>query len=117
MAMHLSTGRAGESRSAKWLQAQHFEILHINWRHSHFEIDIIAKKDGVIHFVEVKTRRTLKYGFPEESVSTSKFRALQKAAEQWLFLNPGHKRIQFDIISILITKEGTELKLIEDVYF
>ena len=117
MATNLITGKAGESVSAKWLKEQGFEVLNVNWRYSYFEIDLVTKKDDVIHFIEVKTRRTLKYGFPEESVSKKKFAALQNAAEQWLFLNTGHKRIQFDIVAIVVGNDGVEIKLIEDVHF
>jgi Holliday junction resolvase-like predicted endonuclease len=58
MASHNQTGRTGEAMAAKHLIEKGFAILHQNWRHSHWEVDIIASKDNILHFVEVKARRT-----------------------------------------------------------
>jgi len=94
-----------------------FEILQQNWRHSHWEVDIIAAKDGILHFIEVKTRKTKKFGHPEESVSKKKIQNLINAAEEYLYLHPQWQRIQFDILSISIIKnEPVAYFLIEDVY-
>ena len=94
-----------------------YHILHRNWRHSHWEVDIIAEKDTVLHFIEVKTRRTKKYGYPEEAVSNKKIQNLINAAEEYLYQQPQWKRVQFNILSITILKdEPAEYFLIEDVY-
>ena len=117
MALHNLRGIAGEEAAAGYLQGMGYHIQHRNWRTSFYEIDIIAVKDNIIHFIEVKTRHSLKYGHPEEQVSRKKFLNLKKAAEYFLVLNPYWKRIQFDILSItrLYGKEE-EFLLIEDVY-
>jgi len=103
--------------AVKHLIEKGFEILQQNWRHSHWEVDIIAAKDGILHFIEVKTRKTKKFGHPEESVSKKKIQNLINAAEEYLYLHPQWQRIQFDILSISIIKnEPVEYFLIEDVY-
>lgn len=117
MAHHNKTGSLGEGLAADYLAVKGFALLHQNWRHSHWEVDIIVEKDSILHFVEVKTRKTKKFGHPEESVGKKKMQNLINAAEAFVYQNPQWKRIQFDILSITILKdEPVEYFLIEDVY-
>jgi putative endonuclease len=117
MAKHNITGNTGEALAAAYLQRNEYFILHQNWRYSHWEVDIIAEKNSILHFVEVKTRRTNKFGHPEESVGKKKIQNLLNASEAFLYQHPKWKRIQFDILSITILKdEPVEYFLIEDVY-
>jgi putative endonuclease len=116
MTKHIQTGKWGEQLAGRYLTAKGYVILETNWRHSHWEVDIIAEKDNVLHFIEVKTRRTKKFGLPEDSVGNKKIRHLIHAAEQYLYLNPVWKRIQFNILAISLNgKEPTEYFLIEDI--
>lgn len=117
MAQHNKTGNQGEAMAAEHLTGAGFNILHQNWRHSHWEVDIIACKDNILHFIEVKTRRTKKFGHPEEAVSKKKIRNLINASEEYLYQQPQWKRIQFNILAITILRdEPVEYFLIEDVY-
>ncbi len=117
MALHNELGKEGEQMAIQWLKERGYEILHINWRYSYYEIDIIAKKGDKLHFVEVKARQNDKSGNPEDSVTKKKFKRLQQAADQFLFLNPGHKWIQYDVLAITLNKGGeTEYFLLEDVF-
>lgn len=117
MAEHNKTGNLGEMMAVEYLAGKGFNIMHQNWRHSHWEVDIIASRDDILHFIEVKTRRTKKFGYPEESVSAKKIRNLINASEEYLYQFPRWKRIQFDILSITIIKdEPVEYFFIEDVY-
>ena len=117
MAHHNTTGQKGEKMAAKYFEEKSFIILHQNWRHSHWEVDIIAAKENVLHFIEVKTRRTKKFGYPEEDVSKKKVINLINASEEFLYLHPEWKRIQFDILSInLLRNEPAEYFFIEDVH-
>jgi putative endonuclease len=117
MAIHNQTGKIGEQLGKKHLIAVGYEIIAENWRHSRWEVDIIAKKKEVLHFIEIKTRRTKNYGMPEEKVGVKKIKNLINAAEEYLYLHPQWKRIQFDILSIIIIKNAApEYFLIEDVH-
>jgi putative endonuclease len=116
MASHNDIGKKGEALAVLWLINNGYEILHQNWRHSHFEVDIIAHKNKVLHFIEVKARRSSQFGHPEESVSKKKIENLMHAAEEFLFQFPEWKRIQYDVLSINIQKSKTEYFFIEDVY-
>ncbi len=117
MAQHNRTGNSGEALAISYFTEKGYAILHQNWRHSHWEVDIIAEKDGILHFIEVKTRLTKKFGYPEDNVSIKKIQYLINAAEEYLYQHPEWQRIQFDILSISILKgEPVEYFLIEDVY-
>jgi putative endonuclease len=117
MAAHNQTGISGEAMAVKYFTRNNFIILAQNWRHSHWEVDIIASKDNVLHFIEVKTRKTKKFGHPEEAVSKKKIQNLINASEEYLYQFPQWKRIQFDILSITAIKsEAVEYFFIEDIY-
>ena len=117
MARHIKTGELGEKLAVSYFLNSGYTILHQNWRHSHWEVDIIASRNNVLHFIEVKTRRTKTFGYPEDDVSKKKLSFLINAAEEYQHLHPGWKRIQFDILSILLLKnEEPEYFFIEDVY-
>ncbi|MEP6675742.1 MAG: YraN family protein [Ferruginibacter sp.] len=117
MAKHNRTGKEGEELAAVFLSRREYIIMHRNWRHGHWEVDIIAEKKGILHFIEVKTRRTSSFGHPEENVSIKKIQNLLNAAENFLYQNPQWKRVQFDILSLTLLKgEPAEYFLIEDVY-
>jgi len=117
MAAHNDLGKKGEALAIDWFMQQGYEILNKNWRHSHYEVDIIACKHSVLHFIEVKARRSSQFGYPEESVGKKKMQNLMNAADEFLNQFPVWKRIQFDVLSISLKKDGKhEFFLIEDVY-
>ena len=117
MAKHNNTGINGEKMGAEYLTDAGYVILEKNWRHSRSEVDVIASKNNTLHFIEIKTRRSKKFGLPEEKVGRKKMENLINAAEQYLYVQPQWKRIQFDILSIsMIGVEPVEYFFIEDVY-
>lgn len=117
MAIHNQRGREGEEMAAGYLVQNGYTLLQRNWRWGQLEVDIIALKADVLHFVEVKLRRTNQYGYPEESVGKQKLRFLMRAADQYLFLHPEYKKICFDILAITAPQNApAEFFFIEDVY-
>ena len=117
MAHHNETGKKGEALAAIWFEEKGYTILHTNWRHKSLEVDIIASKNNILHFIEVKAVTTLKFGQPEDKVSEKKIRNLINASEEYLFQQPQWQRIQFDVLSITMLKHlPEEFFLIEDVY-
>ena len=116
MAKNINTGKKGESLACSWLINQGFEIKHLNWRYSYYEIDIIATRNNILHFIEVKTRTSSAYGMPEQDVSKRKFRFLKNAAVEYMYQNPQWNRIQYDILAILIKNRIPEFYLLEDCY-
>ncbi|MEO7923226.1 MAG: YraN family protein [Chitinophagaceae bacterium] len=117
MASHNDLGKEGEELAVRWLEEKGYTILQRNWRYGKVEIDIIATKDKFLHFIEVKTRNFSRFGHPEDSVTKKKFKFLQRASDEYLFRNPGHPWIQYNILSITLYKNGEiEYFFIEDVF-
>ena len=117
MAKHIKTGQLGEQLGATYLIEKGYRILEVNWRHSRWEVDVIAAKENVLHFIEIKTRRNKHFGLPEERVGNKKIMNLINAAEEYLYQNPQWQRIQFDILAITIfNNKPPDYFLIEDVY-
>lgn len=117
MTGHVEFGKEGEALAASWLISQGFSILCRNWRHGRYEVDVIAGRKGILHFIEVKSRRSTAYGQPEESVSRKKLEHFLRGASGWLSRWPEHHRIQYDVLAITFKKDTEpEYKFFEDVY-
>ena len=117
MQEHHHTGFEGEAMAINWLSSRGFFILRTNWRYSHYELDIIAEKGEMLYFIEVKTRKNLGFGYPEESVSGEKLRRMKMAGAGYLQrYAPDRIRVQYAIVSILTLKDQEpELTFIEDI--
>lgn len=117
MARHNALGKEGEALARVYLAERGYHILHQNWRHSHYEIDIIALKNETLHFVEVKMRSSKLFGLPEEAVTKKKFQALLQAADEFLYQHPQYRHVQYDVLAINTNRHGPPAYfLIEDVY-
>lgn len=112
------TGKAGENAAVLFLEEKGYHILERNWRHHHLELDIIAAKGTILHIIEVKTRHSLQYGWPEQSISKNKMRFLKNAAEAYQFQHKQWKYLQFNVVSITMESNCIkEIFLLEDIYF
>lgn len=117
MAHHISTGKTGEYLAAAWLVQNGFAIIQRNWRHHRYEVDIIAGRNSILHFIEVKTRRSTTFGNPEESVGRKKLEHLMEGASGWLHRWPAYRRVQYDVLAVtLLQNNPPEFVLFEDVY-
>ena len=94
-------GRWGEEKAASYLQEHGYQILERNLRTPHGEIDLVASKDGLLVFVEVKTRSSTAYGYPEQAVTLRKQAHMLAAAETYFEIHPESSETwQFDVIAI-----------------
>ncbi|MGF7082010.1 YraN family protein [Mucilaginibacter sp. UYCu711] len=118
MATHNDLGRHGESLAKAHLEAAGYEILDVNWTHGKAEIDLIAYKDKVIIFAEVKTRTGNGFGEPEDFVDIRKQKLLAYAADEYIYLKDHQGEVRFDIIAILFNdKINYKLNHIEDAFW
>ena len=95
-------GQAGEDRAAAWYRAHGYSVLARNWRCREGELDLVARRGRVLVFVEVKARRTDRFGTPAEAVTPTKQRRLRALACRYLEateLRP--EGLRFDVVSIL----------------
>jgi len=97
---NIEIGQLGERKAAEYLESLQFSLLEKNWRHRRLEVDIIASKGDILHFIEVKTRTSTKYGLPETAVSARKMSFLKDAAEAYQLQFPQWKKVQFDVIAV-----------------
>jgi len=94
-------GRWGEDAAAGYLAANGFTVLARNVHSAHGEIDIVASKAGSLVFVEVKTRSSHRFGYPEDSVTLRKQAYMLSAAEAYLQAHPeSGESWQFDVIAV-----------------
>ena len=104
------SGPEGERAAARYLEKKGYEIVDNNYRVCGSEIDLIARKDDTLCFVEVKTRGTDDYGLPEEFVDRRKRQKIIRAAKVFLG-REGNENFyaRFDIISVLYKDGKTEI--------
>ncbi|GAB0107536.1 YraN family protein [Nocardia sp. JMUB6875] len=103
MAQHVALGAQGEELAARFLREAGMEIVDRNWRCRSGEIDIIGRDGEVTVFVEVKTRRGLTCGPPQEAVTYLKQQRIRTAAQYWLREQPGPwRRVRFDVVAVLL---------------
>lgn len=117
------TGKLGEDIACDYLKNKGYKILERNFERkvSQFlksEIDIVARKNDTVHFIEVKTAKKCEGFLPESKVDFKKKRKLIKTAELWLAKNKIalDSSWQIDIISIIIGADpvGTEIRHFEN---
>ena len=116
MAHHNKLGKDGELIALMFLQKDGFHILKTNWRYQKAEVDIIAQKDRFLVFVEVKTRGSKKFGKPKEAINKKKITLYKDAAEGYLEQYPSEAEIRFDVISIVIAKDATQIEYFPDAF-
>lgn len=78
------TGRKAEAAARVYLEMRGFKVLEQNWRRPEAEVDIIAHKNGTIHFIEVRYRRSEEQGGGLESITPAKLRRMRRGAEAWV---------------------------------
>ena len=116
MAEHNELGKKGEQLAIDFLIEKEYKIHEKNYRYLKAEVDIIAQKDGFLVFVEVKTRVSKKFGKPEEAIDKKKITLYKDAAEGYLEQYPSEAEIRFDVISIVIAKDGTQIEYFPDAF-
>ncbi len=95
-------GQWGERMAAVYLRDKGYEILARNFRTVRGELDIVAARDGTIVFVEVKSRRSERFGRPADAVTEEKERHLRAAARSFLRQHRLYgRKIRFDVLEIL----------------
>jgi putative endonuclease len=106
-------GLDGEVAALEHLQARGYRILEHRFRIGRFEVDLIAEREGVVVFVEVKTRRGMRHGRPAEAVTWKRRREMERVARAWedrYGRRTGSSRgglvIRFDVVEVLETSHG-----------
>lgn len=113
-------GSLGEDYAEAWLATQGWRILDRNWHCRYGELDIVAmNSEGHLVFIEVKTRRAMRFGTPQEAVTRSKQKNLRHAAMQWLQAPDHHIRhrgVRFDVITVLLRDGQPNIQHIKEAF-
>ena len=111
------SGARGEKRAERFLIKKGYTVVAKNQRVGHVEIDLLAVKNDFLCLVEVKTRQSPDFGFPEEFVDRKKRERLIRAAKL-LSARKAYRdlRIRFDIISVLYRDKEVEINHIENAF-
>lgn len=95
-------GAAGEARAAAWYEARGYRVLDRNWRCRDGELDLVVARGRALVIVEVKARRTDRFGTPLEAVTATKQRRLRRLAMRWIEATGARpSSVRFDVVSIL----------------
>lgn len=118
MANRQLIGRKGEALAAAVLELEGYQILHQNWRSSRCEIDLIAKLDKLLVFVEVKTRRQQYFGPPRAFFTAAQQRRIFFTAMAYMEATGYDGPIRFDVVEVLFLRgETTRVNLVPDAFF
>lgn len=101
------TGDRGEAIAVEYLRRHGFLICARNWRCGRYEIDIVAVKSGVTHFVEVRTRAADAVVPPEMTITPAKAGAMLRAAEAYLAMTRTAGEAEFDLVAVEICPDGS----------
>jgi putative endonuclease len=113
-----SLGKYGEDLAADYLIGHGYHLIQRNFKARYGEIDIIAMKNPILVFIEVKTRMGKKYGTPEEAVTRRKIHEVTVTAEYYYLLHPGlPKAHRIDVIAIELFSDKSikDLRHIENI--
>lgn len=101
-------GNFGENYAEKLLLKNGYKVVEKNFRCKVGEIDLIALKDDILVFVEVKTRVNTRFGYPEEAVTSRKIARIKRTGDWYVSLNQNlPKKRRIDVVSILL--EGNKI--------
>lgn len=116
-------GKIGEQIALQILRKKRYKILHRNFRSKFGEIDIVAQvpstgsgSGGTLVFVEVKTRWSRKFGYPEEAVTPWKLRSIIKTGDYYKLTHPNTPALfRIDVVAIDIEGKKARVRLIKNV--
>ena len=110
-------GDHGEDLAAAALKKQGFKILERNYTTPLGEIDLVARQGKTLVIVEVKTRKSTRFGSPQEAVSAAKQTKLRRLADYYM----KDKRltdspVRFDVVAILLADTGPQIEIISNAF-
>ena len=106
------TGILGEKLARDFLKKRGYRILETNYRCPEGEIDIIAKHKDFLVFIEVRTKTSLEFGSPEESITLTKKERLRATAfHYWQTHNDLPLLWRIDVVAVELNQKGKLLRI------
>lgn len=116
MAKHNELGKAGEDAAVRYLERKGYTILHRNWRFLHWELDIVAYKEGEVRVIEVKTRSSDDFKEPIEAVNHQKRMRIMKATDAYIKYFKIDEPVFFDVITLVGSEDDFKIDYIENAF-
>lgn len=111
----MNLGKKGEMTAVKFLKKKGYKIIESNFNCRHGEIDIIAKKNDVVCFVEVKTRSNENYGRPIDAITPFKVNHMVRSAQYYIAQKSlEDKEVRLDIIEIVLDQKKPMIRHTEN---
>ena len=104
-----STGNAAEYAVAEFIKEKGYEIVELNWRNRIAEIDIVAKKQNKMYFIEVKYRQSDSAGDGFDYITSKKLHHMQRAAEAWVVGHDWQK--EYELLAAAVTKNNGHFQI------
>jgi putative endonuclease len=101
-------GEFGERVAERWYVERGAEVLDRNWRVREGEIDLVIRRSNALVFVEVKTRRSTRFGLPIEAITPAKAARLRRLVGLWIAAHPSvrYRSVRIDIASVLVERDA-----------
>ena len=110
-------GQTGESLAAWYLKKNGYKIIEQNYRTPLGEIDIIAQEKKIIVFVEVKSRRSIRFGNPKWAVTPQKQRKISRVALQYLkSTRQMNKSARFDVVAVTSNRDEPQIEIVKNAF-
>lgn len=113
----IKRGEEGERLATALLVEKGYVVRERNFRYRRSEIDLIVQRDNWIVFVEVKTRTSDAFGFPEEFVDAKKQKMIFQGAEYYLYITDWKGNVRYDIVAVNLEEGVPRLLHIEDAFY
>ena len=117
MSDKIKIGIEGEELAAQFLQQKGFVVLERNYRYKKSEIDLIVKRENWLVFVEVKTRSSTAFGYPEEFVDYHKKKMIFAGALNYMIEKDWQGNVRYDIVAIQWMGNSHEIHHVEDAFY
>ncbi len=106
------TGNLGEKLAQDFLKKQGYHILETNYRCPEGEIDIVARHKDYLVFIEVRTKTSLEFGSPEESITPTKMGRLRATAARYQQAHDNLPQLwRIDVVAVELNQKGELLRI------
>lgn len=113
-AMHNISGEAAEDEVVEYLKQQGFKIINRNWKTKWCEVDVVALKSKVMHFVEVKYRQSDNQGGGFDYITSKKLKRMDLAARSWVEINGWED--EYVLSAAQVSGDSFKIDFIENVF-
>ena len=114
---HQKFGERGENLAVWYLKKNGYKIIEQNYRNRMGEIDIIAREKKTIVFVEVKSRRSIRYGSPKWAVTPKKQRKISMVALYYLkATKQSDAKARFDVVAITSNRDEPQIEIVKNAF-